>query len=157
MPPKGSKKTLIGVPDASDPLLPPVDPAMGKTDEKVTDQLVGSSCLSVASNVASSKQQDDDFIDDESDDKLDLDIMCNLLTRIRYTAILLVPFFLQLESGSIISSMPMLLKRVWSSDLSLGATDSAKIQTLQPAFVARTKYCCLQLSLLREEDIEIVR
>ncbi|CAI5523200.1 unnamed protein product [Closterium sp. Naga37s-1] len=166
MPPKGSKKTLADVPadlpEGSDS-LPPVDPASGKQNGKqVVSSPVknlspaGSSGLSVADKAGPSKQQDDDFLDDESDDELDLDFSCDLLTRIRYTAILLVPFFLQGELGAVITPVRMLLKRVWAPSLSPGAVDGAKVQTLQPAFVARTKYCRLQLSLLQEEDIEKV-
>ncbi|CAI5518934.1 unnamed protein product [Closterium sp. Naga37s-1] len=159
MPPKGSKKTPVDVPDASDPLLPSGDPASGTSNGKDTEQPASGSGLSVAEKAAMSslKQQDDDFIDDDSDDELELDITCDLLARIRYTAILLVPFFLQPELGSVILTVRTLLKKVWSSALSPGAADGAKIQILQPAFVARTKYCRLQLSLLREDDIVIVR
>ncbi|CAI7839117.1 unnamed protein product [Closterium sp. NIES-53] len=163
MPPKGSKKTLIDAPIATDPSPPPVDPAMGKSDRnnvlspgKIQDHPAGSSGLFVAKKAASSKLQDESCMDDESDDELEIDFLCDLLTRIRYTAILMVPFFLEPDLGAVISSVRMLLKRVWSFALSPGAADGAKIQTLRPAFVAKTKYCCLQLSLLHEEDIEMV-
>ncbi|CAI5514381.1 unnamed protein product [Closterium sp. Naga37s-1] len=128
---------------------------MGKSQNKLQVVQAFQSLRRLRCHRTSSKMID--FIDDDSDDELDLDITCDLLTRIRYTAILLVTFFLQPELGSVILTVRTLLKKVWSSALSPGAADGAKIQTLQPAFVARTKYCRLQLSLLREDDIDTVR
>ncbi|CAI5973651.1 unnamed protein product [Closterium sp. NIES-65] len=167
MPPKANKKTLADaptdVPEGSD-TLPSVDPASGKQNGKqVVSSPVknlspaGSSGLSVADKASSPKQQDDDFLDEESDDELDLDFSGDLLTRICYTGILPVPIFLQGEMGAVITSVRTLLKKVWAPTLSPGAAVGAKVQTLQPAFVAKTKYCRLQMSLLQEEDIEKVR
>ncbi|CAI5966385.1 unnamed protein product [Closterium sp. NIES-64] len=51
----------------------------------------------------------------------------------------------------------MLLKRVWASSLSAGASSSVKFQELLPSYVAKTKFCRLQLSFLLESDALGVR
>ncbi|CAI5520664.1 unnamed protein product [Closterium sp. Naga37s-1] len=77
--------------------------------------------------------------------------------RVRRTAILLLPVALALEVASVITTVRTLMKRVWASALSDGAFESAKFQELLPAYVAKTRYCRLQVSLLRKDDIMSVR
>ncbi|CAI7739994.1 unnamed protein product [Closterium sp. NIES-54] len=100
---------------------------------------------------------DSGFLEDDSDEELEVNARTEAFNHVRYTAILLLPVALALEVASVITTVRTLMRRVWSSMLSDGAADSAKFQELLPAYVAKTRYSRLQDSLLREEDIMSIR
>ncbi|CAI7909362.1 unnamed protein product, partial [Closterium sp. NIES-53] len=100
---------------------------------------------------------DSGFLEDDSDEELEVDVRTEAFNHVRCTAILLLPVALALEVASVITTVRTLMRRVWSSTLSDGAADSAKFQELLPAYVAKTRYSRLQVSLLREEDIRSIR
>ncbi|CAI5492660.1 unnamed protein product [Closterium sp. Naga37s-1] len=152
---------------ASSPAPASSDPA-GKGKGKVTEESVNvpltdapasGSGLSLEEKLGSLRTTtpDSGFIEDDSDEELEVEVKTEAFNRVRYTAILLIPVALALEVASVITTVRTLMRRVWSSTLSVGAVDSAKFQELLPAYVAKTRYSRLQVSLLREEDIMSIR
>ncbi|CAI5488878.1 unnamed protein product [Closterium sp. Naga37s-1] len=179
MPPKGKSKVLLEassleLPSMSSgaatsspvPALASSDPAgkgKGKVEEtgNVTyaEATASGSGLSLEEKLRSLRTAapDSGFLEDDSDEELEVDIKTEAFNHVRYTAILLLPMALSLEVASVITTVRTLMKRVWSSMLSDGAADSAKFQELLPAYVAKTRYSRLQVSLLREDDIMSIR
>ncbi|CAI5514422.1 unnamed protein product [Closterium sp. Naga37s-1] len=178
MPPKGKSKALpeassLEAPSSSldapslSPAPAPSDPASkckGKAlEESVNVPLAEASArgsgLSLEEKLRSlrTSTHDSGFIEDESDEELEVEVRTEAFNRIRYTTILLLPVALALEVASVITTVWTLMRRVWSSTLSDGAIDLAKFQELLPAYVAKTRYRRLQVSLLREEDIMSIR
>ncbi|CAI7789928.1 unnamed protein product [Closterium sp. NIES-54] len=135
MPPKGSKATKLPVDndlengDSTDLPAPdnsPMENHENGDNGKQAAPEAGSSGLSVAEKASLLTS---DLLDDDPDE-LELDVKQEVLSRLRFTAILL--------------------------DISPESSATASVQTLLPAFVAKTKFCRLQISLLHEADINIV-
>ncbi|CAI5515287.1 unnamed protein product [Closterium sp. Naga37s-1] len=171
MPPKGKSKAL---PEATSPDAPLSSPApatfipaskdKGKAPDvsnnvTLTDAPASGSGISLEEKLRSLRTTvpDSGFIEDDSDKELEVEVKTESFHSIRYTAILLLPVALALEVASVITTVRTLLKRVWSSMLSDGAYKMAKFQELLPAYVAKTRYSRLQVSLLREDDIMSIR
>ncbi|CAI5997521.1 unnamed protein product [Closterium sp. NIES-64] len=178
MAPKGKAKTL---PDVSSQEAPsasvdapvaapasassvPVDKGKDNVLEEsvhvtIPDAPASGSGLSLEERLCSLRTAppDSGFIEDDSDEELEVDVRTEAFNRVRHTAILLIPVALALEVASIITTVRTLMRHVWSSALSDGAVDSAKFQELLPAYVAKTRYSRLLVSLLREEDIMCIR
>ncbi|CAI5997063.1 unnamed protein product [Closterium sp. NIES-64] len=131
MPPKGKSKALS---EASSLELPPSTAGKGKA--KVDDSgnvthaevPASGSGLSLEEKLRSlcTAAPDSGFLEDDSDEELEVDVRVEAFSHVRYTAILLLPVALSLEE-------------------------------LLPAYVAKTRYCRLQVSLLREADIMSIR
>ncbi|CAI5505079.1 unnamed protein product [Closterium sp. Naga37s-1] len=167
MPPKGSRKAVVDplVADTNTPTDPALSTAEGKNEEsvitaaQVVDNAAGSSGLSVEEKCDTTVDLDDavEELMDDSDDELDVDFKADELCRLRYTAILLVPFILHQELASVVSTVRLLMRRVWSSFLSADVANTSKFQILHPAYVAKTRFCRLQISFLLEGDALNVR
>ncbi|CAI7864397.1 unnamed protein product [Closterium sp. NIES-53] len=172
MPPKGKPKALteasslefppstVGAPSSSPA---PASKGKGKVEDSgnVThaDATASGSGLSLEEKLRSLRTAapDSGFLDDDSDEELEVDVRTEAFNHVRYTAILLLPVALALEVASVITTVWTLMRRVWSSTLSNGAADSAKFQELLPAYVAKTRDSRLQVSLLHEDDIRSIR
>ncbi|CAI6000167.1 unnamed protein product [Closterium sp. NIES-65] len=167
MPPKGSRKAVVDplVADTNTPTDPALSTAEGKNEEsvitaaQVVDNAAGSSGLSVEEKCDTTVDLDDavEKLMDDSDDELDVDFKADELCRLRYTAILLVPFLLHHELASVVSTVRLLMRRVWSSVVSADVANTSKFQILHPAYVAKTRFCMLQISFLLEGDALNVR
>ncbi|CAI6012065.1 unnamed protein product [Closterium sp. NIES-65] len=125
----------------------------------LTDAPASGSGLSLEEKLSSLRTTtpDSGFLEDDYDEELEVEVKTEAFNRVCYTAILLIPVALALEVASVITTAQTLMRRVSSSTLSVGAVDSAKFQELLPAYVAKTRYSRLQVSLLREEDIMSIR
>ncbi|CAI5495171.1 unnamed protein product [Closterium sp. Naga37s-1] len=167
MPPKGSRKAVVDplAADANTPTDPALSTAEGKkevfeiTAAQVVDNAAGSSGLSVEEKSDSTEHLVDavEELVDDYDDELDVDFKADELCGLRYIAILLVPFILHQELASVVSTVRLLMRRVWSSVLSADVANTSKFQILHPAYVAKTRYCRLHISFLLEGDALNVR
>ncbi|CAI5528277.1 unnamed protein product [Closterium sp. Naga37s-1] len=180
MPPKGKAKALPEVSSLDAPSssldAPPPSPTPALTDPAYKDKGKGKmpeesssvppveasasgSGLSLEEKLRSLRTAapESGFLEDDSDEELEVEVKTEAFNRVRYTAILLIPVALALEIASIITTVRTLMRRVWSSMLFDGAVESAKFQELMPAYVAKTRYSRLQVSLLREDDIMSIR
>ncbi|CAI5976173.1 unnamed protein product [Closterium sp. NIES-65] len=147
-----SKETPVGLPTT------PVASDNGVTTTPDPLPVARSSGLAPAEKATTACQLSaDGFLEDDSDEELDIDIQQEAAARLRFTAILLVPFMLQQELGAVINMVWTLLRKVWISSLTEGATDTASVQTLPATYVVKQHFCRLQLSFLREEDAIAVR
>ncbi|CAI7801019.1 unnamed protein product [Closterium sp. NIES-54] len=99
----------------------------------------------------------DDFLEDDLDEELDIDIQQEAAARLRYTAILLIPFMMKQELGSIINTVWVFLRKVWALSLTAGAVDTASVQSLPAMYIAKQHFCRLQVLFLKEEDAVAVR
>ncbi|CAI7866058.1 unnamed protein product [Closterium sp. NIES-54] len=118
----------------------------------------GSSGLTPAEKATTKAQlSSDGFLEEDSDEELDIDIQQEVAAHLRFTAILLVPFMLQQELGAVINTVQTLLRKVRSSSLSAGVAEATTIQTRPATFVAKQHFCRLQISFLQEEDAVSVR
>ncbi|CAI5514076.1 unnamed protein product [Closterium sp. Naga37s-1] len=95
---------------------------------------------------------DDTFIEDDSDEELEIDTTKSAHPHLRFTAILLFPVIPSREVDSVILTVRMLMKRVWSNLLTDEVLASVKFQELTPAWVAKARYSRLQVSFLHESD-----
>ncbi|CAI7808400.1 unnamed protein product [Closterium sp. NIES-53] len=86
----------------------------------------------------------DDFLEDDLDEELDIDIQQEAAARLRYTAILLIPFMMKQELGSIINTVWVFLRKVWALSLTAGAVDTASVQSLPAMYIAKQHFCRLQ-------------
>ncbi|CAI5528294.1 unnamed protein product [Closterium sp. Naga37s-1] len=180
MPPKGKSKALsdassLEVPPTVDaPSSSPVSaPAPAPSDSarkgkgKVEDSGNVTHAEATASGSGVSLEEklrslcksapDSGFLEDDSDEELEVEVKTEAFNHVCFTAILLLPVDLSLEVASVITTVRTLMRRVWASTLSDGAAESAKFQELLPAYVAKTRYSRLQVSLLREDDIVRIR
>ncbi|CAI5527299.1 unnamed protein product [Closterium sp. Naga37s-1] len=167
MPPKGSRKvaTDVSPPEVNAPLVDkPLDPdgtvGEGKASDDVTPSVsvvteAGSSGLSVEDKAV--REDVEEELLDVSDDELDIDFSTDELCNLRHTAILLIPFILVQELASVVSTVKVLMKRVWCSALSADVVNTVKFQILQPAYIAKIRFCRLQVSFLLEGDATGVR
>ncbi|CAI5954603.1 unnamed protein product [Closterium sp. NIES-64] len=155
MPPKGKSKALL---EASSPELPSMSsgaatsspvpaPASsdlasngnGKVKEtgNVTyaEATASGSGLSLEEKLRSLRTAapGSGFLEDDSDEELEVDIKTEAFNHVRYTTILLLPVALSLEVASVITT------------------------EILPAYVAKTRYSRLQVSLLCEDDIMSIR
>ncbi|CAI5501153.1 unnamed protein product [Closterium sp. Naga37s-1] len=166
MPPKTSRKAVTEItPDPDTPLVVTPTVPVGTDSEGLKDEtelpstkdatVAGSSGLSAESKAEVPAFGDE--LQDDSDDELDIDFKTDELCNLRHTAILLIPFMLAQELASVVSTVKVLMKRVWCNVLSADAADSAKFQILQPAYIAKIRFCRLQVSFLLEGDAHGVR
>ncbi|CAI7836838.1 unnamed protein product [Closterium sp. NIES-53] len=159
--------STAGAPSLSPAPAPASSDPAGKGKGKVEDSgnvthadaTASGSGLSLEENLRSLRTAalDSDFLEDDSDEELEVDVRTEAFNHVLYTAILLLPVALTLEVALVITTVQTLMRRVWSSMLSDGAADSAKFQELLPTYVAKTRYSRLQVSLLHEEDIRSIR
>ncbi|CAI5994642.1 unnamed protein product [Closterium sp. NIES-65] len=99
----------------------------------------------------------DEFLEDDEDEELEIDIAKEDAFRLRYTAILLIPMVLSQEIKAIIAAVRLLMTKVWSSSLTENAGVTANIQEMIPGFVAKTRFCRLQISFLDERDAHHIK
>ncbi|CAI5509807.1 unnamed protein product [Closterium sp. Naga37s-1] len=170
MPPKNQRsKTVVDTPvvTANDDVSVVNDdvPANGGINEEATvvnEPVAGSSGLSVEEKATmdqSSPQSSDaveDYEDEDTDDEMEVDTDKEDVSRLRSTAILLLPFILSQEVACVIDAVKMLMKRGWYAELSVNALSTAKFQVLQPSYIAKVRYCRLQISFLLDMDVETV-
>ncbi|CAI6003908.1 unnamed protein product [Closterium sp. NIES-64] len=134
-----------------------------ESDSKVMDNVAGSSGLTVEEkNQAYQAYQApsaaaDEFLEDDSDEELEIDIAKEDAFRLRFTAILLIPMTLSQEIKAIIAAVRILMTKVWSSSLTENAGVTANIQEMTPGFVAKTQFCRLQISFLDERDAHHIK
>ncbi|CAI5496606.1 unnamed protein product [Closterium sp. Naga37s-1] len=160
MPPKGSRaKAVVDAPAGGG------DPASKSTPGKgteVVDNLpaeaevtAGVSGLTIEEKLhalAATVVSDDTFLEDDSDEELEIDTTKSTHPHLRFTAILLFPVIPSREVASVILTVRMLMKRVWSNLLTDDVLASVKFQELTPAWVAKARYSRLQVSFLHESD-----
>ncbi|CAI6010189.1 unnamed protein product [Closterium sp. NIES-65] len=99
----------------------------------------------------------DEFLEDDEDEELEIDIAKEDAFRLRYTTILLIPMVLSQEIKAIIAAVRLLMTKVWSSSLTENAGVTANIQEMIPGFVAKTRFCRLQISFLDERDAHHIK
>ncbi|CAI5973365.1 unnamed protein product [Closterium sp. NIES-65] len=99
----------------------------------------------------------DEFLEDDEDEELEIDIAKEDAFRLRYTAILLIPMVLSQEIKAIIAAVRLLMTKVWSSSLTENAGVTANIQEMIPGFVVKTRFCWLQISFLDERDAHHIK
>ncbi|CAI5484245.1 unnamed protein product [Closterium sp. Yama58-4] len=92
----------------------------------------------------------DDFLEDDEDEELEIDIAKEDAFRLRYTAILLIPMVLSQEIKATIAAVRLLMTKVWSPSLTENAGVTANIQEMSPGYVAKTRFCRLHISFLDE-------
>ncbi|CAI5485743.1 unnamed protein product [Closterium sp. Naga37s-1] len=122
--------------------------------------VAGSSGLSVQDKMQSSQpatMAEQQFLEDDSDEELDIDIAKDDAFRLRYTAILLIPMVLSQEIIAIIAAVRLLMQKVWCSSLTPNAGVTENIQEMTPGFVAKTRFCRLQISFLDERDAHHIK
>ncbi|CAI5953995.1 unnamed protein product [Closterium sp. NIES-65] len=163
MPPKGShiKALVEAVPDG-----PPggPDPA-GKTAPSKQSNGVnnlpseaevtaGGSGLSIEDKLKAlaTVAADDDFIEDDSDEELKIDMAKSSYPHLRFTVILIFLVIPSPEVAFVILTMRTLMKRVWSNILTDDVLSSVKFQELLPTFVMKTRYSRLQVSFMHKAD-----
>ncbi|CAI6011593.1 unnamed protein product [Closterium sp. NIES-65] len=120
----------------------------------------GSSGLSVEDKIQSSQPAimvEQQFLEDDSDEELDIDIAKEDAFRLRYTVILLIPMVLSQEIKAIIAAVRLLMQKVWCSSLTPNAGVTANIQEMTPGFVAKTRLCRLQISFLDKRDAHHIK
>ncbi|CAI5523817.1 unnamed protein product [Closterium sp. Naga37s-1] len=100
---------------------------------------------------------DEGFLEDDSDEELDIDIAKEAAFRLRFIAILLIPMALSQDVKAIIAALRVLMKKVWSSSLTENAGVTANIQEMSPGYVAKTRFCRLQISFLDERDAHHIK
>ncbi|CAI5493877.1 unnamed protein product [Closterium sp. Naga37s-1] len=166
--PAANSAGSVGVNTASDPLLKPANGKKSGGEEISSpfnklagniDSTASGSGLS-AQEKASTKAiasgsvltDEDGFLDDDFDDDMVVDLDKEASTMLRSTAILLIPFVLAQEISCIIDAVKMLMKRGWYSELSQNVLQTVKFQVLQPAYIAKVRYCRLQASFILESD-----
>ncbi|CAI6011425.1 unnamed protein product [Closterium sp. NIES-65] len=159
MPPKTSRaKAVVNAPAGDGDSASKSTPSKGK---EVIDNLsseaevtAGSSGLTIEEKlqVLASVASDDTFIEDDSDEELDIDTTNNAHPHLRFTAILLFPVIPSREVASVILAVRMLMKRVWTNLLTDDVLASVKFQELSPTWVAKSRYSRLQVSFLHESD-----
>ncbi|CAI7812957.1 unnamed protein product [Closterium sp. NIES-53] len=109
----------------------------------------GGSGLSVADKAA---MDEDGYLDKDSDDEMLIDLDKEAASLLRSVVILLIPMMLEKEVSCVIETVKALIKRGWYTDLSDEPAPTTKFQELLPAYVAKTRYCRLQVSFLNESD-----
>ncbi|CAI5515118.1 unnamed protein product [Closterium sp. Naga37s-1] len=159
MPPKSSRaKAVVDAPAGGGDPASKSTPSKGK---EVIDNLpseaevtAGSSGLTIEEKLQAlaTVASDDSFIGDDSDEGLEIDTSKSAHPHLRFTAVLLFPVIPSREVASMIPTVRMLMKRVWSNLLTDDFLASVKFKELSPAFVAKTRYSRLQVSFLHEFD-----
>ncbi|CAI6005334.1 unnamed protein product [Closterium sp. NIES-64] len=159
MPPKTSRaKAVVNAPAGDGDSASKSTPSKGK---EVIDNLpseaevtAGSSGLTIEEKLQAlaSVASDDTFIEDDSDEELDIDTTNNAHPHLGFMAILLFPVIPSREVASVILAVRMLMKRVWTNLLTVDVLASVKFQELSPAWVAKSRYSRLQVSFLHESD-----
>ncbi|CAI7810115.1 unnamed protein product [Closterium sp. NIES-53] len=122
--------------------------------------VAGSSGLSVQDKIQSSQlatMAEQQFLEDDSDEESDIDIAKDDAFRLRYTAIFLIPMVLSQEIIAIIDAVRLLMQKVWCSSLTPNAGVTENIQEMTPGFVAKTRFCRLQISFLDERDAHHIK
>ncbi|CAI5985893.1 unnamed protein product [Closterium sp. NIES-65] len=100
---------------------------------------------------------EDGFIDEGSDDELELDMSSEATATLRSTAVLLIPFLLHQEIACVLDALTMLMKRGWCTELSEEVLTDVKFQELPTGYIAKQRYYRLQASFLHASDAEVVR
>ncbi|CAI5955222.1 unnamed protein product [Closterium sp. NIES-64] len=158
MPPKSSRAKAVNAPAGDSDSASKSTPSKGK---EVNDNLpsetevtAGSSGLTIEEKlqVLASVASDDTFIEDDSDEELDIDTTNNAHPHLRFTTILLFRVIPSREVASVILAVRMLMKRVWTNLLTVDVLASVKFQELPPAWIAKSRYSRLQVSFLHESD-----
>ncbi|CAI5536586.1 unnamed protein product [Closterium sp. Naga37s-1] len=133
------------------------------TAESVSNiNAAGSSGLTVndkANDTQSPIIDNDGFIEDDSDEEMEVDLDLEATIQLRTTLILLFPINLVVakETASIIDAVKMLIKRGWNAELSAEAQTSTKFQVLSPDYVAKTRFGRLLVSFTLQSDAETVK
>ncbi|CAI6003849.1 unnamed protein product [Closterium sp. NIES-64] len=159
MPPKNSRaKPVVDAPAGGSDPAGKTSPSKGK---EIVDNIpsevevtAGSSGLTLEEKLKAlaTVVSDDSFIEDDSDEELDIDATKSSYPHLRFTAILLFSVIPSREVASVILTVKTLMKRVWSNLLTDDVLASVKFQELLPAIVAKTRYSRLQVSFLHESD-----
>ncbi|CAI5497091.1 unnamed protein product [Closterium sp. Naga37s-1] len=159
MPPKNSRaKPVVDAPAGGSDPAGKTSPSKGK---EIVDNLpseaevtAGSSGLTLEEKLKAlaTVVSGDSFIEDDSDEELDIDATKSSYPHLRFTAILLFSVIPSREVALVILTVKTLMKRVWSNLLTDDVLASVKFQELLPAFVAKTRYSRLQVSFLHESD-----
>ncbi|CAI5959752.1 unnamed protein product [Closterium sp. NIES-64] len=159
MPPKGSRaKAVVDAPAGGGDPASKSSPGKGK---EVIDNLpseaevtAGCSGLSIEEKLQAlaTVVSEDTFIEDDSDEELEIGTTKSAHPHLRFTAILLFPVIPSREVASVILTVRMLMKCVWSNLLTDDVLASVKFHELTPAWVAKTRYSRLQVSFLHESD-----
>ncbi|CAI5945295.1 unnamed protein product [Closterium sp. NIES-64] len=159
MPPKGSRaKAVVDAPAGGGDPASKSSPGKGK---EVIDNLpseaevtAGCSGLSIEEKLQAlaTVVSEDTFIEDDSDEELEVGTTKSAHPHLRFTAILLFPVIPSREVASVILTVRMLMKCVWSNLLTDDVLASVKFHELTPAWVAKTRYSRLQVSFLHESD-----
>ncbi|CAI5960168.1 unnamed protein product [Closterium sp. NIES-64] len=100
---------------------------------------------------------EEEFLEDDSDEELDIDIAKEDAFRLRFTVILLIPMVLSQEIKAIISAVRLLMSKVWCSSLTANAGITTNIQEMTSGYVAKTRFCRLQISFLDERDAHHIK
>ncbi|CAI6006065.1 unnamed protein product [Closterium sp. NIES-64] len=124
-------------------------PAVTAKLKGVDISIPGGSGLSVAEKAA---MAEDGCMDEDSDDEMLIDLDKEAASRLHSVIILLIPMMLEKEVSSVIETVKALIKRGWYTDLFDGAAATTKFQELLPAYVAKTRFCRLQVSFVKESD-----
>ncbi|CAI5522825.1 unnamed protein product [Closterium sp. Naga37s-1] len=175
-PAKGPRSKVVLDPPAApgDPFAPPVvdadKPAKdqvseggnGNNDNEIPSSHMdnteaGGSGLTMAErqSVQAHGSVEEILLEDDSDDEMEVDHDKEAAMNFRTTVILLLPFVLAQEVACVMDTVKMLMKRGWNAELSLHAWSTTKFQELQALYIAKVRYCRLQLSFLLERDAEI--
>ncbi|CAI5938695.1 unnamed protein product [Closterium sp. NIES-64] len=164
MPPKNSRaKPVVDAPIGGSDPAGSTTPGKGKviidnlpSEAEVT---AGNSGLTLEEKLKAlaTVASDDFFIDDDSDEKLDIMATKSSYPHLRFTAILLFPVIPSREVASVILTVKTLMKRVWSNLLTGDVLVSVKFQELLPAFVTKTRYSRFQVSFLHEADVVSIK
>ncbi|CAI6004563.1 unnamed protein product [Closterium sp. NIES-65] len=159
MPPKNSRaKPVVDAPAGGSDPAGKTSPSKGK---EIVDNIpsevevtAGSSGLTLEEKLKAlaTVVSDDSFIEDDSDEELDIDATKSSYPHLRFTAILIFSVIPSREVASVILTVKTLMKRVWSNLLTDDVLASVKFQELLPAIVAKTRYSRLQVSFLHESD-----
>ncbi|CAI5974057.1 unnamed protein product [Closterium sp. NIES-65] len=151
-----------GEQDTADAVNKPDDNASGHGPVSITTAtaVAESSGLSVEEKCQTHQASSPaavDFLEDDSDEELEIDIAKEDAFRLRFTAILLIPMVLSQEIKAIIAAVRLLMTKVWSSSLTENAGVTANIQDMAPGWVAKTRFCRLQISFLDERDAHHIK
>ncbi|CAI5983674.1 unnamed protein product [Closterium sp. NIES-65] len=166
MPPKGrSTKATVDVTLPDDLSTEPIvtnAPADGETGEKASsnavstlsdkiavttpamttaaDAVPGSSGLTVEEKSQTNQvsvASVEEFLEDDLDEDLEIDIAKEEAFRLRFTANLLIPMVLSQEIKAIIAAVRLLMTKVWSSSLTENAGVTANIQEMTPGYTIK--------------------
>ncbi|CAI5949663.1 unnamed protein product [Closterium sp. NIES-64] len=184
MPPKGrSTKATVDVTLPDDLSTEPIvtnAPADGETGEKASsnavstlsdkiavttpamttaaDAVPGSSGLTVEEKSQTNQvsvASVEEFLEDDLDEDLEIDIAKEEAFRLRFTANLLIPMVLSQEIKAIIAAVRLLMTKVWSSSLTENAGVTANIQEMTPGYTASLRTSVLVTPILKDPAIAL--